>query len=126
MVRYISEKRLTIEEPKRSGARRSQFKTPFQQQLSADNRWVKLSQVVPWDEFASAYMPMMDSRQGPCCSRILIHKTSTISYFFSVVSDKLYFRTFIHVVEFLAKQIYNMKGNPRGSTLLFIFLVGHY
>ena len=49
MVRYISEKQLTIEE----------FKTPFQQKLSADNRWVKLSQVVPWDEFASAYMSMM-------------------------------------------------------------------
>ena len=54
MVRYISEKQLTIEE----------FKTPFQKKLSADNRWVKLSQVVPWDEFASAYMSMMDSSQG--------------------------------------------------------------
>ena len=44
MVRYISENQLSIEE----------FKTPFQAKLSAGNPWVKLSQVVPWDEFASA------------------------------------------------------------------------
>jgi hypothetical protein len=50
MVRYISENQLSIEE----------FKTPFQAKLSADNRWVKLSQVVPRDEFASAYMTMMN------------------------------------------------------------------
>ena len=54
MVRYISEKQLSIEE----------FKTPFQAKLSADNRWVKLSQVVPWDEFASAYMTMMNKGFG--------------------------------------------------------------
>jgi hypothetical protein len=40
---------LTIEE----------FKTPFQTALLADNRWVKLSKVVPWDKFASVYMSMM-------------------------------------------------------------------
>ena len=54
MVRYISEKQLSIEE----------FKTPFQAKLSAENRWVKLSQVVPWDEFASAYMTMMNKGFG--------------------------------------------------------------
>ena len=54
MVRYISEKQLTIEE----------FKTPFQTKLSTENRWVKLSQVVPWDEFASAYMSMMNTDHG--------------------------------------------------------------
>jgi hypothetical protein len=40
---------LTIEE----------FKTPFQTSLLADNRWIKLSKVVPWDKFASVYMSMM-------------------------------------------------------------------
>jgi hypothetical protein len=42
MVKYNSERQLTIEE----------FKTPFQTSLLADNRWVKLSKVVPWDKFA--------------------------------------------------------------------------
>ena len=54
MIRYISEKQLSIEE----------FKTPFQAKLSAENRWVKLSRVVPWDKFASAYMSMMSSDFG--------------------------------------------------------------
>ena len=49
MVKYNSDRQLTIEE----------FKTPFQTSLLADNRWVKLSKVVPWDKFASAYMSMM-------------------------------------------------------------------
>jgi hypothetical protein len=49
MVKYDSERQLTIEE----------FKTPFQTALLADNRWVKLSKVVPWDKFASVYMSMM-------------------------------------------------------------------
>ncbi|HBH82578.1 MAG: hypothetical protein A2X05_00485 [Bacteroidetes bacterium GWE2_41_25] len=49
MVKYNSERHLTIEE----------FKTPFQTSLLADNRWVKLSKVVPWDKFASVYMSMM-------------------------------------------------------------------
>jgi IS5 family transposase len=49
MVRYTSENQLSIEE----------FKTPFQAKLRADNRWVRLSRVVPWDKFASAYMSMM-------------------------------------------------------------------
>ncbi len=54
MIRYISEKQLSIEE----------FKTPFQARLSAGNRWEKLSQVVPWDRFASAYMLMMNTGFG--------------------------------------------------------------
>jgi IS5 family transposase len=54
MIRYISEKQLSIEE----------FKTPFQAKLSANNRWVKLAQVVPWDKFASAYMSLMSSDFG--------------------------------------------------------------
>ena len=49
MVRYTSENQLSIEE----------FKTPFQAKLRADNRWVLLSKVVPWDKFASAYMSVM-------------------------------------------------------------------
>ncbi len=54
MIKYTSENQLSIEE----------FKTPFQARLSADNRWVKLSQSVPWDKFASAYMSMMNAGFG--------------------------------------------------------------
>lgn len=64
MVRYISENQLSIEE----------FKTPFQAKLSPANRWVKLSQAVPWDKFATAYMSMMNTgfgRQGVSTRTVL-------------------------------------------------------
>ena len=49
MIKYNSERLLTIEE----------IKTPFKTSLPADNRWVKLSKVVSWNRFASVYMSMM-------------------------------------------------------------------
>ncbi len=54
MVRYESTRQLTIEE----------FKTPFQKGLSANNRWVKLSKLLPWDRFAEIYLEVMDKRMG--------------------------------------------------------------
>jgi hypothetical protein len=54
MINYISQRQLTIEE----------FNTPFQTSLLADNRWVKLASVVPWDDFASAYISIMNSDFG--------------------------------------------------------------
>ena len=54
MIKYTSEHQLSIEE----------FKTPFQAKLLADNRWVQLSKIVPWDKFASAYMSMMTADFG--------------------------------------------------------------
>jgi hypothetical protein len=50
MIKHNSDLQLTIEE----------FKTPFQASLLADNRWVTLSKIVPWDKFASVYISMMN------------------------------------------------------------------
>lgn len=54
MIRYESTAQLTIEE----------FKTPFQTSLLADNRWVTLSKIVPWDKFASIYISKMNATFG--------------------------------------------------------------
>ena len=54
MVKYDSPAQLTIEE----------FRTPFRHSLLADNKWVKLSKIVPWDRFATAYMSMMTKNFG--------------------------------------------------------------
>lgn len=54
MIRYSSTGQLTIEG----------FETPFENTLSADNRWVKLSKVVPWDKFAGLYMAKMRKDLG--------------------------------------------------------------
>ncbi len=45
MIRYTSNKQLSLAE----------FDWPFQTALDENNRWVKLSQVVPWDELAESY-----------------------------------------------------------------------
>jgi len=40
------------------------FSTPFENSLSPDNRWVKLSRVIPWDELAKVYINKLDSHSG--------------------------------------------------------------
>ncbi|MFA5328827.1 MAG: IS5 family transposase [Prolixibacteraceae bacterium] len=54
MVKYESPSQLKIEE----------FRTPFLKSLLPDNRWVKLSKVVPWDKFAKLYLKAMDTGTG--------------------------------------------------------------
>jgi len=54
MIHYTPEIQLSID----------LFETPFKASLSSDNRWVKLSKVVPWDKFASVYMKKMRSDFG--------------------------------------------------------------
>jgi hypothetical protein len=40
------------------------FSTPFEMNLNPNNRWVKLSKSIPWDELASIYYQSMNSRKG--------------------------------------------------------------
>ena len=64
MIHYISENQISI----------SEFKTPFECTLLEDNRWVKLSKIVPWDTFASLYMSMMNTDIGRpgLCPRLVL------------------------------------------------------
>jgi len=54
MIRYKSNNQLKIE----------MFSTPFEMNLNPNNRWVKLSKSIPWDELASIYYQSMNSRKG--------------------------------------------------------------
>jgi hypothetical protein len=48
----------------------SLFKTPFEQSLSPDTRWVKMASLVPWDEMAKVFFDSLSERQGRltvCC-----------------------------------------------------------
>ncbi|MEM6845849.1 MAG: transposase [Bacteroidota bacterium] len=54
MIRYTSQKQLSIEE----------FKTPFEAKLDPANRWVKLAQLMPWDELAHIYHATLNAKQG--------------------------------------------------------------
>ena len=54
MFRYQSQNQLTIKE----------FEMPFEAELNPTNRWVVMSQMIPWDEFARAYQKNFPSRRG--------------------------------------------------------------
>ncbi len=55
MIRYKSNKQMTIEE----------FKTPFEIKLDKENRWAKLSEMIPWDELADIYYQSLSKNLGP-------------------------------------------------------------
>jgi len=54
MIRYRSQKQLSLAE----------FDWPFQVALDENNRWVKLSQCIPWDELAEGYYQSLSEREG--------------------------------------------------------------
>ena len=54
MIRYRSQKQLSLAE----------FDWPFQVALDENNRWVKMSQCIPWDELAEGYYQSLTEREG--------------------------------------------------------------
>ena len=57
MLRYISTKQIKIFE----------FEHPFQTELDMDNRWVKLSKLLPWDELVGIYGRSLSKTKGKQC-----------------------------------------------------------
>ncbi len=54
MIRYRSEKQLSLAE----------FDWPFQTALDKNNRWVKMSECIPWDALAEGYYQGLTETQG--------------------------------------------------------------
>jgi len=54
MIRYRSEKQLPLEG----------FETPFETALDKNNRWVKLSECIPWDVLADSYYQTLSVKEG--------------------------------------------------------------
>ena len=50
------------------------FETPFVQQLNKNNRWVKMSQAIPWDKIVPYYDQLFSSSEGrePISGRVII------------------------------------------------------
>lgn len=62
--KYVSPNQLTI----------PGFETPFEQQLTQSNRWVRLSKLIPWDAIVSKYNSQFKSKEGrpPINGRIVL------------------------------------------------------
>ena len=106
MVRYIAGKQLTIGE----------FKTPFQAKLSAVSRWVKLSKAVPWDEFASAYIAMMNVGHGrPGVSPRIVLGALIIKHMeklddrgvIQAIQENIYMQYFVGLKEFTTEPVFD-------------------
>lgn len=54
MIRYQSQKQLPL----------AGFAIPFDTSLDENNRWIKLSRVIPWDDFAEAYYHSLSDTEG--------------------------------------------------------------
>ena len=54
MIRYHSQKQLPLAE----------FDWPFQTALDENNRWVTMSQCIPWDALAEGYYQGLSLKQG--------------------------------------------------------------
>jgi len=106
MIKYTSERQLSIEE----------FKTPFQAKLLESNRWVQLSKVVPWDKFASAYMSMMTADFGrPGISPRIVLGALIIKHLeklddrgvISAIQENIYMQYFIGLKEFTPHPVFD-------------------
>lgn len=62
--RYVSPNQLLL----------SGFETPFEQQLNKNNRWVKLSHLIPWDKIVGQYDNQHQSKEGrpAICGRVVL------------------------------------------------------
>jgi len=54
MIRYKPSNQIKIEE----------FKTPFEIKLDKTNRWVKMSELIPWDKLAPIYYKSLSEKEG--------------------------------------------------------------
>ncbi|NQZ54972.1 MAG: IS5 family transposase [Candidatus Nitrosopelagicus sp.] len=105
MIRYTPESQLSIEA----------FKTPFKNSLSPDNRWVKLSKIVPWDKFAFLYISMMDSGFGrPGISPRVVLGALIIKHMeklddigvIDAIQENVYMQYFVGLSEFSTKPVF--------------------
>jgi len=106
MIEYFSEKQLSIKE----------FKTPFQTELSSNNRWVELASIVPWDVFANLYISLMNTKHGrPGISpRIVLgaliikHKENlSDEKVILAIQENVYMQFFVGLKEFQTKKVFD-------------------
>lgn len=62
--RYISPNQLTL----------AGFETPFEQQLTTENRWVKMAKAIPWDSIVVYYDHLFSATEGrpPISGRVIL------------------------------------------------------
>jgi len=104
MIKYTSQNQLTL------------FKTPFDQQLDPNNRWVKLSNNLPWDELVKIYIKKLRSDFGApgidgrkvIGSLIIKHKlTLSDRETIEMIRENMYLQYFVGLSSFTTEPIFH-------------------
>ena len=106
MINYTSENKFSL----------SAFKTPFETVLLSTNRWVVLSRKIPWDEFASIYISIMNRNIGrPGLSPRMVLGALIIKYqenlddrgVIAAIQENVYLQFFVGLKDFSTKPIFD-------------------
>ena len=106
MIRYTPQSQLTLEG----------FQTPFSQHLDKNNRWVKLTAVIPWDKLANIYYRKMDSDFGaPSLSARMVIGAVIIKHMLNIddrevvaqIQENMYLQYFVGFSSFTTKEAFD-------------------
>jgi IS5 family transposase len=104
MINYTSQNQLSL------------FQTPFEQQLDPLNRWVKLSNNLPWDQLVNIYTKKLCSNFGApgidarmvIGSLIIKHKlTLSDRETIEMISENMYMQYFVGLSSFTTSPIFH-------------------
>jgi hypothetical protein len=106
MINYTPQSQLSLE----------LFKHPFEGDLDKNNRWVKMANLIPWDELASVYSKKLDSGSGRqsidirivIASLIIKHKLrlddrGTVQ----MIQENIYLQYFCGLKKFTTKPVFD-------------------
>ncbi len=88
---------------------------PFGGKLDPENRWVKLSEIIPWDDFARIYYRQMSSRTGrPCKDARLVIGATLIKHKLNLsdeetvqqIQENPYLQFFVGLSSFTGEQLF--------------------
>jgi IS5 family transposase len=103
LIRYTPQAQLTLEG----------FETPFFHHLDKDNRWVKLSNHIPWDKLANVYYRKMDNDFGaPSLSARMVIGAVIIKHMLNIddrevvaqIQENIYLQYFVGLSSFTTKE----------------------
>ena len=120
----------------------SLFKTPFEQSLSPDNRWVKMAALVPWDEMAKVFFDSLSERQGrPTVDLRIILGAMMVKYIENLgdeatiqyIQENIYAQYFVGLSGFKVEPVFapslfvevRKRLGEKGSALLNDMIIKH-
>jgi len=103
LIRYTPQSQLTLEG----------FQTPFSQHLDKNNRWVKLTDCIPWDLLANVYYRKMNNDFGaPSLSARMVIGAVIIKHMLNIddrevvaqIQENMYLQYFVGLSSFTTKE----------------------